>query len=141
MMPDIGAGANMMIFFFLLVAQVVIGFGVLSYTAHSFLTIIVDTAAGTDHVLWPAEPYTDWLWKPWYLAWLVAVWLTPLGLILALFKFTTLQIALVSLVLFWLVFPVGLLSSLSATTRWAVFRPVMVWYMLRQFPATAVFYM
>jgi hypothetical protein len=134
------ATGTSLLFFAALILQVLLGLAVFSYAAHSFLTIVVDTAAGTDQIRWPAEPFTDWLWKPWYLAWLVAFWMAPLGLVLALFKFTAMQIALLGLILFWIVFPVGLLSSLSATSRWMVFRPVIVWCMLRYFGTTLVFF-
>ncbi len=40
----------------------------------------------------------------------------------------------------WLFFPVGLLSSLSAESKWIVFRSSIVGVMLRVFPSTLMFY-
>ncbi len=134
------ATGSTLIFFAVMILEIILGLAVFSYAAHSFLTVVVDTAAGCDQVVWPAEPFTDWLWKLWYLGWITVVWLAPVGLLLTFFKFKALQTVLLVFLFFWLAFPIGLLSSLSATTRWVIFRPVMVWYMLLHFPATAVFY-
>jgi hypothetical protein len=41
----------------------------------------------------------------------------------------------------WLLLPVALLSSLSTSSRWFVFRPVVVWNMLRLAPFTFMVYM
>lgn len=138
-MIDPGAAVSSMNFFMLMILEVILGLAVAAYTAHSFLTVLVDTAAGTDHVCWPAEPFTDWLWKPVVLLWVAAVWVVPLGLILTLFKFRPLQISLITLGFFWLAMPVGLLSTLSAASRWIVFRPLIAWSMLRHPGATLLF--
>src|SRR5262245_7644925 len=130
---DVGAAGSLIIFFMLLILEVMLGFLALSYAAHSFLAIVVDTAAGSDEVVWPGDPLQDWLWKPWYLAWLVAFWLVPVSLLVGLLALPLWKTCLLGLVLFWLIFPVSLLSSLSAGSRWVVLRGAIAVQLLRRF--------
>src|SRR5947209_19316810 len=66
------------IFFVLtLVATMIVGTYVLAYAAHCFFTVVEQTAAGNDEVVWPNIPYTDWLWEAVYILWLSALWLAP----------------------------------------------------------------
>ena len=77
MAPDIGAGVEVLIFLVLTVLQALLGLLVLSYTGYSFLNIFVDTASGTDQVHWSRDPYQDWIFRFFYLVWLLAVWAVP----------------------------------------------------------------
>src|SRR5438128_2593341 len=104
----------------LLLAQVVVLIYLGAFAAHCFLVVVENTAAGNDRVRWPDEPIYDWLWKPPYLVWLVAFWLVPAYLVLRAVKpaflreSPGLQFLAVALPALWLLFPVSLMSSLSA---------------------------
>src|SRR6478609_12118 len=105
-----------MMFVLLMAATVIVGAYVFAYLAHIFLSLIETTATGFEEVPWPDEPYVDWLWKGVYLLWLVAVWLVPLLFVSQfLFRTHTPAVAAAQLVyftaaLFWLLFPISLLS-------------------------------
>ena len=47
-----------------LVATVIVGTYVFAYASHCFLTVVEQTSAGNDEVVWPNEPYQDWLHPP-----------------------------------------------------------------------------
>jgi len=127
------------IYMITMVAQIGVGIVVGSYLAHHFLVIVELTAAGHDRMTWPKEPYKDWLWKPPYLAWLIAFWLAPAGITLKFVKMPFLadskwlQFIALALPGLWLFFPITLLSSFSATSRLIIFRPAIVRGLL-QFP-------
>src|SRR5687768_1760034 len=49
----------------------IVGFFFVCYFAHSFLTVVIDSAAGVDEIRWPSESITDWLTKPVYMLWVL----------------------------------------------------------------------
>src|SRR4051812_25826992 len=73
-----GAAGGALIFFMLLIGGVITGLYAGAYAAHVFLVTVDGTASGYDEVTWPDEPYYDWVWKLFYLVWLVALWGVPL---------------------------------------------------------------
>ena len=108
--------------------------------AYSFLVALTNTAAGNDEVIWPGEPIQDWLFKVWYLGWLLAVWAVPATLLAGVLGLSRpLSVLCVAGVL-WVIFPVGLLSSLSAPSRFMILRPLIVRMLLRHLGATLHFY-
>jgi hypothetical protein len=140
-----GAAGPAMIFVCLLLAAALVGTCLLVYAARCFGVIVEATAAGQDEVAWPDEPMVDWLGRAVHLCWLVAFWLLPVAVLLRLLRHFNPQaplalLLLAPLVLFWLLFPVSVLSSLSAHSRWVFFRPAVVGGLFRVFPGTAAFY-
>src|SRR5262249_35355107 len=100
----------------------------LSYTACSFFVVVQDTAGGIDEVVWPGEPVGEWLGRGTVLAWLVLVWLAPLGMFLraaapGLFRDDPVAVLIAAGVILWLFFPIAVLSSLSGGSRWLFFLP------------------
>ncbi|MFO0810051.1 MAG: hypothetical protein U0746_15630 [Gemmataceae bacterium] len=124
-----GAAGGAMIFFMLLIGSVIVGLYAGAYAAHLFLVTIDGTAAGYDEVTWPDEPYFDWLWKLFYLGWLVTLWLVPLLFYAKLqMRAHTAPVALMhvvvaAVVIAWLVFPITMLSSMGGPSRWFVLYP------------------
>lgn len=108
----------------LLAVASVVGFLLAVVAAHHFLVVIQTTAAGADEPVWPDEPLYDWFWKVFYLAMIIVVWIAP-GIILSRVMATgdpmTARIFLIGW--FWLTFPLGLLSSLSASSIWFPITP------------------
>ena len=134
-----------MVFICLLLAGSLLGACLLTYAARCFGVIVEATAAGQDDVAWPDEPLMDWLGRALHLCWLVAFWLVPIAVLLRLLRHLNpaappALLLLAPVVLFWLLFPVSVLSSLSAHSRWVVFRPALVGGLFRVFPATTAFY-
>src|SRR5947209_16283376 len=109
--------AHPIVFVPLLAAAAVLGGAVFAYAAHCFLTVVEQTAAGNDEVVWPNDPMYDWLWEAVYMLWLTALWLGPVVLVLRAILAAHSGAAAASGVmvaaaaLTWLVFPVTLLSS------------------------------
>lgn len=126
-----------------LVAAALCVFAFCLFAAHYYLTVLESTAAGGKEVTWVSEPITDNFWKPFYMAWLLCLWLGPayvIGRSLA----TTTQLAWVGfavpVLVAWLLYPVSQLSSLSAMSVWVPLHP-QVFARLAQRPgATAGFY-
>ena len=115
-------------FVVLLVAATISGAFLLVFAAHIFVTIAQQTAGGLDEIAWPKDPWYDWIGKALHLGWLVAFWLVPLGLILRVIGPQTLAASAalyvgVPAALFWLLFPITLLSSFSAGSPWVLLRP------------------
>jgi hypothetical protein len=143
----VGAAGMAILFFMYLVAMTIIGVFMAAFAAHSFLTVVEDTAAGNDEVRWPNDPLVDWAWKLFYLGWLMSVWLVP-ALIVARWWAAGLrpEIAFAKTVgtvavLFWLFFPITLLSSLSASSRWFVFSPAILPRFAQRPGTIAMFYL
>ena len=117
------------------------------YIARCVLVVVEGTAGGADRVKWPDEPMIDWALQSLTLIGLAILLLVPAGILAALLGAVWLpdQPGLRTLVLggltLWLLFPVGALSALSAGSRWAFYRPVIVTRMVRLFPATVQFYL
>ena len=62
-----------------LLATLVVAMSVVSYAGHCFLTVLQDTAAGIDRVMWPEEPTADWLLRSIRVTGLLVLWLVPAG--------------------------------------------------------------
>jgi hypothetical protein len=114
-------------FVVLLLLTIVSGAALLLYAAHVFVTIAEQTAGGLDEVGWPKDPWYDWIGQALHLGWLVAFWAVPLGFVVRLIGSERLAASAALYVgaggvLFWLLFPVTLLSSFSAGSPWVLVR-------------------
>ena len=96
-----------------LAALGIIGFFFVTYFAHCFLTVVIDSAAGIDEIRWPSEWVTDWMGKAVYVLWVLLPLLIVPGIMLAATG-NGLTFAITLLVLLWLVSPIMFLSSLAA---------------------------
>ncbi len=135
------------IFFMLsLAASIIVGVCVLAYAAHCVLLIVQATGLGQDEIVWPNEPYTDWLGHAVLFLELVGIWLAPAAVTARLLRQTwlpdegALRVLLLAGPGLWLFFPIGLMSSLSAQSRWVPFRWTIFRCFLRIAPAALVFY-
>jgi hypothetical protein len=137
---DIGAAGHLLIFFAVTIGQILLSLLVFSYAAYSFLHVFIDTAAGNDEVRWPGDPMLDWILKVWYLLWLLAIWAVPAFLVLALLGISGQSFVVFLVGFLWLIFPITLLSSLSASSRLVIFRPVIVRLLLKHPATLAGFY-
>jgi hypothetical protein len=141
-----GPVAETILFMMLFAALIVVGVSVLAYLARCMLVIVQETGVGHDEVIWPNEPIQDWLVHAVLFIELLGIWLMPAGLIARILRHDWLpdQGALRVLLLagpgLWLFFPIGLLSSLSAQSRWVPFRWAIFLRFLRIAPAALGFY-
>ncbi|HEY7327415.1 MAG TPA: hypothetical protein VH592_07245 [Gemmataceae bacterium] len=127
-------------------ASIIVGTFVVAYAARCVLVVVQETAQGQDKIIWPNEPYVDGLGHAVLFLELVGIWLAPAALTARLLRHVWLpnEAALRVLLLagpgLWLFFPIGLMSSLSAQSRWVPFRWVILHSFLRVAPAALVFY-
>jgi hypothetical protein len=139
---DVAAAGQMIIFFSLLVAMILVGSLVLAYIGYSFIHVLISTAAGNDRVSWPGDPLFDWLFKGWYLAWIAVMSALPAALVIAIGRIHANDprwaIALASSVC--LCFPIFLLSSTSGPSRLLIVRGEILAGFLGRLGLTIVFY-
>ncbi len=140
---DIGAAGQMIIFFSLLVALILVGGIVLAYAGYSFLNVLIGTSAGSDAVRWPGDPFFDWMFKGWYLAWIAVMSVLPAFLVVSIAhvppRELTWNCALAGSAC--LCFPIFLLSSLSGSSRMLLVRGEILGGMARRFAMTLGFYL
>jgi hypothetical protein len=142
----IGNFAAALQFIVLLLVTGLFGIGLLLYAAHVFLTIAQQTAGGLDEFTWPKDSWTDWVSQSLHLVLLIVLWAVPLGFVLRAVGPETLAASAalyvgVPAAFFWLIFPVTLLSSLSAGSPLALLRPEVLGRMARRPGATFGFYL
>jgi hypothetical protein len=138
----LGSAITALAFMLISVAQVLISLFVLSYAAYSFLVTLTSTAAGNDEVIWPGDPIQDWLGKVWYLGWLATLWAVPAVFLARAVGLPPNELPsfLVIIGVVWLLFPVSLLSALSASSSVVILRPKIVGLFLKHFGSSTVFY-
>jgi hypothetical protein len=141
-----GAAGPAILFVMLFAASIMVGVCVLAYAARCVLVVVQETASGQDDIVWPNEPYVDWLGHAVQFIELLGIWLAPSALAARLLRDVwlpddgALRVLLLAGPGLWLFFPIGLLSSLSAVSRWVPFRWTICLRFLRVAPAALVFY-
>jgi hypothetical protein len=140
---DIGMAGSLMIFFSVLIAEILVSILVLAYAGYSFFLILCSTASGNDEIHWPGDPIQDWLFKGWYLLWLTAVGAVPAVFLAELMGLPARQFSFYLAVagIIALIFPFNLLSSLSGESRLLVFRAVILRLMLKHIGTMVAFYL
>jgi hypothetical protein len=126
------------------IGQIIVSLLVLGYASHCYLTVLSETSAGNDEVVWPDDPWIDWAWKLFYMLGVLAFWLVPAGAVLQLMvaagSLSGWAAVLILLGIFWIVYPVSVLSSLAAPHRWAVLYGKVIAGLLRHPGALLVYY-
>lgn len=141
-----GAAGPAILFVLSLAASIIVGVCVLAYAARCVLVVVEETASGQDDIIWPDEPKQDWLGHAVQFIELVGIWVAPAALAARLLRHVwlpdhgALRVLLLAGPGLWLFFPIGLLSSLSAQSRWVPFRWSIFVAFLRIAPAALGFY-
>jgi hypothetical protein len=141
--------AAVVTFVFMMICVVALLFGLcfLTYAMRRLLMVVQDTAAGCDEVFWSAEPFQDAIGGAFHLTAVVLIVLAPVGILARALREVwlpddpALRFLLLAVPGLWLFLPVALLSSLSASSRWFVMRPIVVWNLLRLAPFTFLVYL
>jgi hypothetical protein len=134
-----------------------VGAGVVSQAASFFLAILEASATPVardfswrgpsfrdwmrDGIEWPEGTLADYFAKGVYLTYLVFVWGAPAVLIGRLAAGDTAWASVVTGAAFWLLFPIGLLSSVSGRSRWTPFRSGLLVAFARRPGTTLAFYL
>jgi hypothetical protein len=146
MRPAVAAFPFALMFMLTLAAEAIIVLCVLTYAMHCLLVVVRETAGGNDEVFWPEEPFQDWIFGSFHLVGVLLIWLAPIGILARSLRHVwlsddaALRFMLLAVPGLWLFFPVTIFSSLSASSRWFVFRPVVIWNLLRLTPFTFMVY-
>jgi hypothetical protein len=146
LLAQVAEAGSAILFICTLVGVTIVAVYTFGYAGVSLLNVFQKTAAGAEELSWPDEPMADKAGRALYFGVLLALVLIPVGILSRLLREELfpddrgLRLLVLALPGLWLFLPIGLLSSQSATTRWFVFRPVIVLRLLRLFPTTAVFY-
>lgn len=141
-----GAAGPAILFVFSFAASIMFGVCVLAYAARCVLVVVQETGLGQDEIVWPNEPYTDWLGHAVQFFELLGIWLAPAAMTARLLREawlpneSALRVLLLAGPGLWLFFPIGLFSSLSAQSRWVPFRWTIFRCFLRIAPAALRFY-
>jgi hypothetical protein len=141
-----GAAGPVIMFVLTFAATVIVGTFVLAFVARTVLVVVQETGVGQDEVSWPNEPYVDWLGHAVLFIELLGIWVAPAALAARMLRHTWLpeegflRVLLLAGPGLWLFFPIGLLSSLSAESRWVPFRWAILVRFVRVAPAALIFY-
>ncbi len=141
-----GAAGPAILFMLSFVASIIVGTFVLAFAARCVLVVVQETALGQDEILWPNEPYVDWLGHAVQFLELLGIWIAPAALTARLMRESlltdegALRVLLLAGPGLWLFFPIGLISSLSALSRWVPFRWTIFRCFLRIAPTSLKFY-
>jgi hypothetical protein len=144
---DIAAAGHAILFVCCLVGTVIVSLYVLAYAAFCFLTVLQDTTAGLDEVVFPGEMFFDWLGRAIPIWGIVLLCLTPAGILARGLRHVlfpddaALRFLALAVPVLWLFLPVCVLSVLSGETHWVPVRPKILWQMARIFPSVVVFYL
>jgi hypothetical protein len=144
---DIAAAGNAILFVCCLVGTVIVSLYVLAYAAFCFLTVLQDTTAGLDEVVWPSEMFFDWLGRAIPIWGIFLLWLTPAGMLARGLRHSlfpddpALRFFVLAVPGLWLFLPVGLLSALSGETHWLPVRLTILRKLVRILPSLVGFYL
>ncbi len=138
---------NVILFVLSLVALTIVTGYTFAYAAHSYLVVAQATAAGLDRVDWGDDPILDWLYEALYVGGVVLLWLMPAGLLWRGLRHDFLpddpglRFLLLAVPGLWMLYPIGLLSSLASSSRWVPLSPRVLARLLRVFPSVVLFYL
>src|SRR5262249_29997468 len=131
----------------LLALTTIFAFGLWCYASHLFVNVTEETAAGNDIIVWDDGGFLDCFRGGILLRWLVAVWLVPASFV-AGWATANLDVGgrpyaftLIAFLVFWLAFPLSLLSSMAAQSRFAIFHPELFQRLARRGFDVIIFYL
>ncbi|HVK13856.1 MAG TPA: hypothetical protein VM597_34255 [Gemmataceae bacterium] len=123
----------------LLVLTWILGLAVVAHAGQYFLSIVESSSTGMaqnvavrgrsfrewvkDGIDWPDEPFADYLLKGFFLSYLAVLWAGPAVVVGRLATDEPGPRLAIAAGLFWLGFPIGVLSSLASGSRWNPFWP------------------
>jgi hypothetical protein len=138
-----GNAGTVIIFVMCVVATGLVGLWTLFYASHCFFVIVEQTSAGVDRVIWPDEPFVDWLGRGIYLAALLVVCAFPAAMLAAflapLFDDPR-WLAPILGAMFLLLFPIIVLSALTSESAWGILHPLVLMGMAYHFLPSLAFY-
>ena len=129
-----------------LAAEAIIVLCVLSYAMHCLLVVVHETAAATMKCSGRQSRFRTRSAARSISSAVVLIGLAPVGILARALRDVwlpddpSLRFLLLAVPGLWLFLPVAIFSSLSASSRWFVFRPVVVWNLLRLTPFTFMVY-
>jgi hypothetical protein len=124
----------------------IFAFGLWCYASHVFVSVTEETAAGNEVIVWDDGGFIECFREGILLGWLVGIWLVPASFVAGLAT-SNLDLAgrpyafaLIAFLVFWLGFPLSLLSSMAAESRLAIFHPELFQRLARRGLDVIIFY-
>lgn len=133
------------------------GLGLFSFISHVFLMIVEETGNGVDRPVsleyrsfksfvndgfnWTEDPFSDWLLKLVYIAYVGGIWFGPSVLIGRAVSEDPAWRTVVAATVFWLGFPFGVCSTLASSSKWNPFWPPLFRLMFLRPFGTFLFYL
>jgi hypothetical protein len=144
----LGNAGMALMFLGALAASMIVGVFLLGLLAHGLLVIVEQTSAGQAEFVWPDEPITDWVWKIFYLFYLLLIVAVPAlgaGAVCATLLPDKLPKAFglflgVGLAV-WATFPVLVLSTLSGGSKLMILSAEFLAAASRKFGALLTLYL
>jgi hypothetical protein len=134
------------LFVLTIAGSAILAFYVFTYAANCYLVVVQETSAGLDQVVWADEPIHDRLGRSFHVIVLVLLWLAPAGILTRALRHqwladqSGLRFILLAVPGLWLLFPLGMLSSLAGPSPWIPVRGTVLRGLVRIFPAVLGFY-
>ena len=133
---------NAFLFVPLLAMTWIFGLFLSMIVSHYFLCILEDSAQGNEEIELPVEPFVDWCGKVVYLGFFLILWSIPSMMMLAATRgMDFFPRALLVLGIFWILFPIGIISPMSLASKWIPFWPELPLRMSQKFNVTVQFYL
>jgi len=136
-----GMGSGMVLAFFVL-PIIWVTFLTFSYSAACGLALLEPTAAGLDRIeAWPEPYWKDWMAQMIYLGWIGAIPLAVSYGLAVLAEFGGARMELAFPAIFFVLYPISLLSALEANSIWAPLTMPIVASLFRWFWCWLMFYL
>jgi len=124
----------------------IVAFALWCYASHAFVTVTEETAAGNEVIVWDEGGLIECFREGVFLGWIVGVWVVPAMFVAGMATANmdgpqrSYAFALISFVVFWVMFPLSLLSSMAAESRFALFHPGLFQRLARRGFDVVIFY-
>ncbi len=144
---DAAAAGRTLFFCGSLIASTIVWLFGLTYLGHAYGVVSSSSAVGTDKVDWPDDPPTDRARAAVNIVYFLTLSLVPVGFLMKLALFALLpgepwwRFAIGATIGVWLIFPLCVISSLTAASQWAPLHLSLVATLMRRPTAVVVFYL
>lgn len=141
-----GGFGHALLFLCMLGLVTILTASVATFAASCLSLVVEQTSAGNKDVAWPSETMPDLIARALPILLLLVIWLTPAGILANALREdfpetpTILRFLVLAIPGLWLLFPVGLLSSMISDSPWVVLRLEILRAMTLLFLKTLAFY-
>lgn len=132
---------NAFLFVPLYVATGLLCFLLLCFASHYFLVVLQSAAAGAEETVWSDDSFIEFFGKVFYLTIMAGFWLVPATILSSVLASTGIPKFPLGVAVFWLGFPITMLSSLSSESHWVPMAPSLFYRLAQRIGALVQFYL